>query len=373
MRVGLDAYLLSAGSGYRAAGVSVYSDQLISALAEVRPDDEFTAFVAGDVGDRPGIRLARAPVPVQRAPVRIAWEQSALPLQAKRLRLHLLHGLVNVLPRLYRGPTVVTVHDLSFLRFPERLSRRRRIYLEAMVGTSACRATRVIAVSTSTREDLVELAGVRDDRISVVYPGVDPRFRPMDGQAQARPGHFGDRPYILHVGTLEPRKNQDVLIRAFARLKRERAMPHALAIVGARGWMYEQLFDLVVALGLQGDVNFLDYIPPAELPAWYNGADLFAYPSAYEGFGLPVLEAMACGVPVVTSSSSSLAELAGRACLTVEPGSEEALEAAMAAILEDDELRNALRDAGLKRAAGYSWRRCAEETFAVYAAAVEAS
>jgi glycosyltransferase involved in cell wall biosynthesis len=173
------------------------------------------------------------------------------------------------------------------------------------------------------------------------------------------------------VGTLEPRKNQDVLIRAYARLKRRLGLPHVLALVGARGWMYEPLFALARDLGLGSDVRFVDYVAPSDLPLWYNCADLFAYPSVYEGFGLPVLEAMACGAPVVTSSTSSLGEIAGDACLTVEPGSEEALEAAMARILEDASVRAPLRSAGPVRASQFSWEKTALQTAAVYRAAVE--
>jgi glycosyltransferase involved in cell wall biosynthesis len=143
-------------------------------------------------------------------------------------------------------------------------------------------------------------------------------------------------------------------------------IPHVLAIIGARGWMYESLFELVAQLGLQRDVRFLDYVPPDALPLWYNGAELFAYPSAYEGFGLPVLEAMACGVPVITSSSSSLREVAGDACLTVEPGSVEALETAMVRILENHELQQQLRASGLTRASQFSWERCAAGTLEAY-------
>jgi glycosyltransferase involved in cell wall biosynthesis len=362
--------LLSDSRDYRAAGVSVYSDRLLAALPETAPAHHFTAFVGPSVADRPGIQLVRAPLPVDRPLVRIAWEQAVLPLQSRRYRVDLLHSLVNVLPEGYRGCSVVTVHDLSFLRFPDRLSRGRRLYLEAMVARSARRATRVIAVSSSTRDDLVELAGVREDRISVVFPGVDAAFHRLIDPPDPWPASFEGRPYILHVGTLEPRKNQDVLIRAFGRLKAEHGIPHVLALIGGRGWMYETLFELVAALALQRDVVFLDYVPPAQLPAWYNGADLFAYPSAFEGFGLPVLEAMACGVPTVTSSTSSLAELAGNACMTVQPGCEEALERAMAAILEDDELRKRLSDAGLRRATEFSWARCARETVAVYHSAL---
>jgi glycosyltransferase involved in cell wall biosynthesis len=373
MRIGINAYLLHSGPGYRSAGVSVYTDRLLRALPAVAPQHEYVAYIGRDTNVPAGVLARPAPVSFHSAPTRVAWEQLALPILAPASRVDVLHGTVNVLPMLSRGPTVVTVHDLSFLRFPDRLSTARRRYLSRMVGSSARRASRVIAVSESTRADLIELASVDPGRISVVYPGVDESFRPIDGAAEHQGRVFGGRPYILHVGTLEPRKNQDILIRAFAALRAGRGIPHVLAVIGARGWMYEALFERVEELGLRDDVHFLDYVPPSELPLWYNGAELFAYPSAFEGFGLPVLEAMACGVPTITSSTSSLEELAGGACLTVEPGSVEALETAMARILDDTRLQAKLQSAGIARASAFSWEACARGTVAAYSVAAGAS
>lgn len=372
MRVGLDAYLLHKGASYRAAGVSVYIQGLLSALPSAAPGHEYVAFTGREAPPVREVASVRAPIPVDRPPLRIAWEQIGLPLQAAWEGVGVLHGTVNTIPPLWRGPSVVTVHDLSFLRYPERLSRKRAFYLRFAVAQSARWATRVIAVSRNTGDDLVELAGVSPHKITVVYSGVQPGFRPLsDAQSPLTGAAFGGRPYILNVGTLEPRKNQDVLIRAYAHLRRRLGLPHVLAIVGARGWMYEPLFALVRELELERDVAFIDYVAPDDLPLWYNCADLFAYPSVYEGFGLPVLEAMACGVPVVTSSSSSLGELAGDACLTVDPGSEAALEAALGRIVQDPALRERLREAGLARAREFTWERTALDTVAVYRAAVE--
>jgi glycosyltransferase involved in cell wall biosynthesis len=366
VRVGVDAYLLHGGGGYRSAGVSTYTGNLLRALPPASPNNEYVAFLNRGVVGPPDVSPASAPFDVSRPAIRALWEQVGLPAAAARSGVDVLHGAVNVIPLLYGRPTVVTVHDLSFFRFPERLTRARRVYLGAAVSLSARRATRVIAVSENTKRDLVELLGVEDERIHVVYPGVSDQFRPLP--ASAIP--FG-RPYILHVGTLEPRKNIDLLIRAYAGLRR-RDVDHALVLIGARGWMYQNLFDLVQRLDLRDHVRFLDYVPPTELPRWYNGADLFVYPSAYEGFGLPVLEAMACGTPVITSSSSSLGELAGGACLTIETGSHEELEETMVRGLQDSSLRDTLREAGLRRAERFTWMRTAAETAAVYGVAYRA-
>ena len=373
MRVGVIAYLLHAGRSYRAAGVNIYLQNLLRHLPVEGPHHTYFALHGPDAPRLHDVRSIRTPFPTRWQPVRIAWEQVAAPLELWAKRLDVVHGAVNVLPLASGAPSVVSVHDLSFLRFPERFPPLKVAYLTRAVAASLKRATRVIAVSQHTRCDLLELCGVPEERVIVVYSGVGRGFQPLPaGRVAAfRHLHFGDRPYILHVGTLEPRKNIDILIRAFAVCRNEIDVPHVLALVGAKGWKFESLFQLVRRLGIEEHVRFVDYVSPDELPLWYNGADLFAYPSAYEGFGLPVLEAMACGVPTVTSSSSALHELASGACLTVEPGSQEALQLALARMLTAPELRATLRGAGLARAAQFTWARCARETVAVYEQAAE--
>lgn len=368
MRVGVAAYLLYAGADYRSAGVSTYTRQLLLHLPGVAPQHEVIALHGANVPGLPGIQSLVSPVPTDRPLVRIAWEQLALPLVARRQRFDVLHGTVNVLPLLASAPGVITVHDLSFLRLPERLAGARVRYLKAAVAASVRKAQGVIAVSYHTSQELMELLAVPPERIQVVPSGVDARFQPMPAETVAdfRREHFQGRPFILHVGTLEPRKNLDVLLRAFAAARAAGDLPHVLALVGGRGWMYQPLFALVAGLGLQQHVAFLDFVPAEELPLWYNSSDLFAYPSAYEGFGLPVLEAMACGAPVITTAGSALGELVGSAGMTVQPGSSEALEAAITRVLEDATLRDEMSRLGRMRAAEFSWERTARETVAVY-------
>jgi glycosyltransferase involved in cell wall biosynthesis len=222
---------------------------------------------------------------------------------------------------------------------------------------------------------VVELLDVPACKVSVVYSGVDASFRPLPASEldTVRQDLVQGRPYILHVGTLEPRKNLDVLIRAFAAVRERLKLEHVLVLVGGRGWMYEELFQLVAELDLGDEVRFVDYVHPDRLPLWYNCADLFVYPSAYEGFGLPVLEAMACGVPTVTSASSGLQELASSACLTVDPGSQESLEVAIARGLQDSQLRETMRKAGLERASQFTWEETARATVCIYEQAVMGS
>lgn len=369
----MSAYLLHGGADYRAAGVSLYTLNLLKHLPAAGTNHEFIAFQGRDGLPIQGTHTVLSPLPTVNPLARICWEQTGLPVEAARRQVGLLHGTVNVVPLFFRGPTVVTVHDLSFLRHPEQFPRSKARYLKAAVDLSTRKASHIIAVSEHTRRDLVELLSLREDRISVVYSGALPSFRPLSSSQREAflQAHFGGRPMILHVGTLQPRKNIDVLIRAFAALRRREHLPHVLALVGARGWMYDDLFALVQREGLTEHVKFVDFVDSDQLPLWYNSADLFAYPSAYEGFGLPVLEAMACGVPVVTSASSSLVELAGDAAITVAPGSQEALELALTRVLGDESLRVHLRERGLLRAAAFSWDRTAANTIAVYERVLE--
>jgi glycosyltransferase involved in cell wall biosynthesis len=373
MRVGLSAYLAHEGADYRSAGVSVYTQQLVTRLPAAAPQNQYVAFVGPDSPPFDDVERVQTRLPTYRPEVRIGWEQTGLVIEAARHGVDLLHGTVNVLPAARRRPSVVTIHDLSFLVTPRTLPRAKSLYLRYAVRLSARIAQRIIAVSRSTKRDLVESLGVSPEKIDVVYPGVDERFRPLseDEKTSFRTGLTEGRPYILHVGTVQPRKNVDVLIRAFARLKAEAHIPHLLLLAGARGWMYDSVFRMVTDLGLQADVRFADYVAPKDLPLWYNCADVFAYPSAFEGFGLPVLEAMACGLPVVTSASSSLLEVAGDAAITVEPGSDEALAQGVGRILNDERLRQRLRSAGLDRASDWTWDATARATAEVYRRTVE--
>jgi glycosyltransferase involved in cell wall biosynthesis len=368
VRIALSASLMHSGHDYRAAGVSVYTENLIRALLAHHSEHEWVAFAGRDAPVVSGLRVIASPFPVHSPMTRIPWEQVILPALASVVRPDVLHATVNVLPLAAPGASVVTIHDLAFLRHPERFASAKVAYLRAAVPASVKKAKHIIAVSQHTRHDLVDLLHVPPERISVVYSGVHADFRPFPDtdRQRARRRFSGGRPYILHVGTLEPRKNLDVLIRAYANLRETLDVPHVLVLAGGAGWMFQNLYDLVVTLGVQDHVQFAGYVLPSDLPHLYNGADLFVYPSAYEGFGLPVLEAMACGVPVITSVSSALTELAGDACLTVTPGKHDELLPAMARVLEDRQLSACLRKAGIRRAGGFTWRSTAQGTMAVY-------
>jgi glycosyltransferase involved in cell wall biosynthesis len=237
------------------------------------------------------------------------------------------------------------------------------------VPRSIARADVLLADSESTRRDLIELLRVPEDRVFVVYAGVEARFRPEpDPDDAARRQRYAlERPYILSVGTLQPRKNYRRLIQAFHRLAQEYGVSHDLVIAGGKGWLYDDVYATIDALRLEGRVRVLGFVDDDDLPALYRGADAFAFPSLYEGFGIPVLEAMGCGTPVVTSNVSSLPEVAGDAALQVPPDDVDALADALWRSISDTALRQVHRTRGFEQVARFTWRRAAEDLLGVYA------
>ncbi len=371
--IGVNAHLLSFTPGYRRAGVSQYTEQIVRHLMATVPDsgDTLTIFAGPEapptryIAD--GVLWRTSHLPTGHAPGRIIWEQAVAPIAAIRAGLDVLFCPVNVVPLAATVPTVVTVHDLAFLAHPEAFHTAKRRYLTAMTRLSVHRAQRVIAVSGHTRNDLVRHFGLRAERVTVIPNAADARFRPTDDSnaisrfkdAHGLPDHF-----ILFVGTLEPRKNLRRLIEAFASLAADHRETK-LVIVGAAGWLTSDLAPLVQTRGLSNRIIFTGYVPDDELPLWYQAATIFCYPSLYEGFGLPVLEAMACGTPVITARTSSLPELTGDAALLVDPTAVTELTDALKTVLADGSRRHAMSQAGLARARSFSWERTAAATLAV--------
>ena len=368
-RVALNAQLLFGPASYRSAGIHHYIDCLLRGLPEAGPDLRYTVFVGAGQPDMPGAVIRRTRLPTARPWARILWEQLLQPIELRRLRPDLLHSLAFVSPFRPPCPAVVTVYDLSFKLTPERFPPAQRLYLSTFTARSCHRARRVIAISESTRSDLVRLFGVPRSKVDVAYPGVSSAFRPLPAEAvsQFRAEHKLPDRFVLYVGTLQPRKNVEILVRAFAELRRAQPDLH-LVLAGARGWWYETLFKLIQTLDLAQVVHLPGYVPESELPLWYNAAAVFAYPSSYEGFGLPVAEALACGRPVVTTTVSSLPEAGGDAALLVPPGEPAALADGLARALRlgPEELARGPAHASL-----FTWAETAARTVATYRLALQ--
>ena len=353
------------------AGLGRYAGSLARALVEARPG----AFAFFHNGKAPADALDRLPrVPVRSVPAgykpwRLAvWWGQVLGVPFNRLvpEATLFHATEHLLMPLRDVPTVLTVHDLIFHLFPEYHKPLNYWYLRWTMPLYVRRADALIAVSEATRQDLIRLYGVPPAKVRVIPEAAAPHFRPAPAEDVARVRSRYRLPprFLLTVGTIEPRKNLPRLFQALARLEGAKRPP--LVVAGSKGWLYEETFRTVERLGLEGQVAFLGHVPEEDLPALYTAADLFVLPSLYEGFGLPVLEAMACGTPVVCSHAASLREVAGDAARYVDPRDPEAMAEVLREAWEDPDLRAALRARGLARAASFSWRRTAEETLALY-------
>lgn len=367
------------------AGIGRYTRNLIRALAELDSDNQYILLVASGGISRGRLRngLAAWPenfrtrsVPISDRWLNILWQRFRLPVPVQWVtgRLDLFHSPDFVLPPVGRTPAILTVHDLSFLRVPHCFLPEFRQYLETAVARAVRRAQRILADSENTRQDLIELLAVEPEQVCVLYPGVEPCFRPVEDTSvleRVRVRYNLPHRFILGLGTLQPRKNFDGLIQAFAQLLAARGHEPEVAdvylvIVGDRGWLYEEVLALPKRLGLQEKVHMAGFVNDTDLPALYTLAEILAFPSWYEGFGLPVLEAMACGTPVVAANNSSLPEVMGEAGLLVDAGDSQAWAEALARLLTDKNLQDRLVAAGRERARRFTWVESAQRLLAVY-------
>jgi glycosyltransferase involved in cell wall biosynthesis len=368
VRIGIDATALP----QRPVGAGNYIIQLIRAFARVPGEAEFVIFVQQkglpllDICEHPGFHLLV--LPNQSPLIRLLWEQTMFPILAARQKLDVLHCLHYTMPLTYPGRTVVTFHDMTFFIFPEHHTLSRRILFRFFINASRRRATSLIADSESTRLDAIRLVGAPPEKIHTVPLGITSDFYPENDPAILNPVrqkyNLPER-FLLFVGLLEPRKNLPALLQAFARLSPSLGKIK-LVIVGRMGWMYEKTDRLVHSLSLTERVLFTGYVDQADLPRVYNLAEAAVYPSLYEGFGLPVLEAMACGTPVITSNVSSMPEIAGEAGIMLPPNDIPALTQAMEHLLQTPDERQRRSVLGLAQAAQFTWERTAVKTLEVY-------
>ncbi len=365
-------YLDVSAAVHRRAGLGRYAESLARALVEQFPG-RFAMFYNRGAGWQPLAGLEHVPrrsVAVGYKPWRMAvylGQLAGVGFDRLLPEAALFHATEHLLPPFRHVPTVLTVHDLIYHLFPEHHKPLNYYYLNLTMPLYCRRADAIIAVSQSTRSDLIAHYGIDPGKVSVVYEAAAPHFRPASAQhvARVRAGYDLPERFVLHVGTLEPRKNLSRLVDAFCVLRRD--VPDArLVLVGAKGWLYEGFFRRLEDLGLQDSVQLLGYVPDADLPAVYSAATVCVLPSVYEGFGLPVLEAMACGVPVACSRAASLPEVGGEAVRYFDPLDSDDMAAALRDVWHDEELRHEMAQQGLAQAARFSWSRAAVETLAVY-------
>ncbi len=359
-------------------GIGRYVRELVAALARLDHATDYRLFVAGAGRDQlpapPGPNFFWRPTSISPRNWARLWHRAMLPIPVELFtgRVGLFHATDFTLPPTLPGTrTLLTVHDLSFVRVPETASPSLRAYLDAVVPRSVRRADHVLADSQATRDDLIALYDTPAEKISVLWSGVDTRFHPVTDHTMLarvrRRYELPASPFMLSVGTVQPRKNYVRLIEALAALRADGFPELELVIVGGRGWLEDPIYAALERFGLTNAVRFTGFAEDSDLPALYTLAVLAALPSLYEGFGLPVLEAMACGTPVVTSTVSSLPEVAGDAALMVDPLDVGAVAEALRRLLTDEALRGDLRARGLARAATFTWDRSARQLLDVYA------
>lgn len=365
MRIGFDGTPLL---GQR-SGVGYYTSHLLAALSETQPDWELLLYSNRPLHNlEPSLALTRQGNSRYFSRSRWLWMQTMLPATIHQSRPHLCHFTNALAPLWQPAPYILTIHDASLFLYGQFHPRARHLTMRLTLPLVARRAAAIITVSHHSRRDLLRLLPIDPHKIHVIYEAAARNFRPVHDAAHLahlRRKYGLPQTFLLYVGTLEPRKNLFRLLHA-VKMLRDRGLPHHLVLAGGMGWMMESFAGEVQALGLQDAVQTLGYIPTADLPGLFSLATLFAFPSLYEGFGLPPLEAMACGVPVLTSNGSSLAEICGDAAYLVDPQQTEDIAAGLAHLLCDQDLRHDLRHKGLQRAAAFSWRRAARETGALY-------
>lgn len=361
MRIGLEV----TAAVRQGAGIGRYVRELLKALAALDQTNKYRLFYASSspvphpLPPLPGNFETRR-LPFDDVWLARLWQRARLPVPVDWITgsLDLYHAPDFSLPPV-RARSVLTVHDLSFARDPQSAAPALRDYLNVVVPRSVRRADHIIAVSQATKSDLVDLYRTAESKITVLYEGVDPIFKPTPNPAIRDRYSLGSGPYILSVSTIQPRKNYRRLIQAFAALPTE----YSLVIAGGGGWLSEPIYAEAGQPAVRGRVRFVGFVPDADLPALYSEAAAFAYPSLYEGFGLPLLEAMACGTPTLTSNVSCLPEVAGGAAVLVDPLEVDSILAGLHQALAG---RERLATLGFERAAQFRWENAARDLLALY-------
>lgn len=361
-------------------GIGQYIHNLFTAMQQQQEAELHMAYglkVVRGYTQAPTVGAAQAPwlrqlalkvLPNPRATKRMVEE-----LMFRHKTRHGLRGAIyhepNYLPMKFEGPLVLTVCDMSCFDHPETHPKERVRLMNEGMPAAIERADHMVVISQDSKLALQRWFGVPDEKITVTYLAANPTFRLIEPAQLADPlAGFGLSPksYVLTVGTLEPRKNLSTLFAAFAKLPKALRQRFPLVVVGMKGWKYDDLMGEAQTLVNDGELRFLGYVDDAQMPAIYAGAAAFCYPSRYEGFGLPALEAMASGVPVLTSNATSLPEVVGHAGLMVDPDDVGGMCDSLALLLEDASTAHHMAELGLARARTFSWERCAQETLAVY-------
>lgn len=366
MRIAINLLFASGGD----FGGARYIRNLARGLAKIDFENKYTLYVsARDVPTYSELGPNFTLVPtVSYRPLRILWEQTALPFDLKRRHIDVYHGAAFVTPLIKTCRQVLTINDMTYYLVPGKHTSTKVRYFRALMPGSVARSERVIALSESVKADIIRILGTPPHKIEVIYLGKGEKFRPIPEQDildRIRKKYGLNRKTILFVGLIEPGKNLPTLIRAYATLKGLH-QEYDLVLAGKMGSGYPDALQCATDCGVRDHVLFPGFIPDDELPELYNLAEVYVHTTLYEGFGLPVLEAMSCGTPVITSNRSSLPEIAGGAALLVDPGNVEEMAAAMHRVLTDAGLRKQMSQKGLEQSKLFTWEKTAQATLKIY-------
>lgn len=360
MKIGIDVSIEQINQ----AGTAIYVSSLVKALQEFDKESIYVPFSVDHSHDMSKPKSLRSRLDTLYRD--IIWTHVTLPWQVARTGVDLLHMPANVVPLQTPCKVVVSILDGIIFQTPEKFPLWHRTYARFFVPMAARKASKILTISEQSKRDLVKHLHLSPEKIVVTPLAASSDFRPIEkAEIEAVRRQYDLRTFILTVGTLEPRKNIIRLLQAFAKL-RERGFTGLLVHVGPKGWLYDDILAEVNRLQLEQAVRFLGRVPLKDLVGLYNAASSFVYPSLYEGFGLPVLEAMACACPVITSNVSSLPEVAADAAIMVDPYNVQDLVDAMTRIWTDPAYARELRERGIKQSKLFSWERCARETLSVY-------
>lgn len=364
MRIGIDASTIGTQGGPR-----TYVLNLISSILEIDKENDYVVFYNSEehLGRFP--QAKEVVVPFSNPATRLFREHLLMAYHYKKERLDIVHNPKSAISILKPCKTVVTIFDLIPVTNPETEKWMARVYWKIQIPIAARHADFVITSSEFAKKEIIGRYGTPGDRIRVIPISYNIHCRPIGAGPEAeaaRKRYSMPDKYILYVGTIQPRKNISTLIKAYSSLAKIGRIKHKLVITGRKGWLYDPLFELIKDEEMEERIVFTGFVPDEELPYIYNGADLFVYLSLFEGFGIPPLEAMACGIPVICSNTTSLPEVVGDAGMLVAPTDQKAVEEAILKVLENADLRADMREKGLIQAKKFSWERTARETLEVY-------
>ncbi len=368
MRIGIDATSIPSQRG----GVGFYIVNLISTLLEIDRENKYFIFMKkgdlSEIKDKANDRFIEVNITSRLA--RLTWEQTILPTMINRYKIDVFHSPHYTVPFRAKVKKVVTFHDMTFFSHPEYHLKLKVQFFRRIIPRAAKMADQIISNSKNTKNEIIKFLNVDGQKITVTHFAIDKnRYKPIPkGQVkeQIKKKYDIKDEYILFVGTLEPRKNIASLVNNFFRLKENGLFPGKLVLAGGKGWGFSEIQKIIKDHHFGKDVLLVGYVPEDDLPFLFNGATVFVYPSYYEGFGIPPLEAIACGTPTITSNISSIPEIMGEAAVLINPQRSDRLYQSLSSLVQNKAERERLRKAGLQRAEHFTWEKTARETLEVY-------